>query len=545
MTGTNLIVFRDNAREVPAADLLHQVANASGRLTHSSDADAVIDALLLAGQFECALSDCDCPSSSMAEAVTNWLAARMIGCHRGELQIRRWLAQLENSSLPARIRISPAEGFAYYALHPADFADAVVPYSRKKCLAIVGIRSIGTVLSAVAMAELHARGIVAGRITVRPGGHPYDRTLTFDVLQTSWVEEQRRNDSHFLIVDEGPGLSGSSFLATAEALVTCGVNPDQITLMGTRDVDPQQLCARDAANRWAQFHWEKVSSRLYRDFAPLIFVGGGNWRKHLLPPLSEWPPCWQEMERLKFLSCDRKQLFKFEGFGESGAKARERARALSEAGFGPTCDKADSGMSAYQIVEGQALNCADCTTEILDFIANYCAFRVSEFKTCGIAGNKLQEMTHFNFAQEFRRDLALPVGSFDSLHPAVIDGRMHPHEWIAPSNGKVQKVDAVAHGDDHFVPGPIDIAWDLAGTVVEWNLDLDAEAFLLSRFRSRSGIDARDRFPYFLLAYAVFRLSYCRMAASATGTQDEQLRLRQACEFYRRRITATCRNLNS
>lgn len=540
MTGTNLIIFRDNGKQVSVTDLLRQLANAISRLSGCRDADAVIDALLLSGQLECGLSDCDCPSSRTAEVITDWLAAWLIGSQQGESEIRCWLSQLENSPMPARIRISPAEGFAYYALHPADFADAAISHSRKKRVAVLGIRSIGTVLSAVVTAALNAVGIIGGRIIVRPQGHPYNRTLTLDDLQKSWVEEQRSNGSHFLVVDEGPGLSGSSFLATAEALARCGVNQNQITLMGTRDVDPQQLCAHNGANRWAQFHWKKVSSRLCRDFADLTFVGGGNWRSTLLAPGSEWPPCWPEMERLKFLSTDRRRLFKFEGFGESGAQVRERVRALSEAGFGLSCEKAGSGMSAYHTVDGQALNRVHCTTEILERIANYCAFRVSEFKTGRIDGNQLEEMTRFNFAQEFERDLMLPVGSLESLHAAIVDGRMQPCEWIASDDGKMQKVDAATHGDDHFMPGPTDIAWDLAGTVVEWNLGSDAQAFLLTRFQSLSGIDARDRFHHFLLAYAVFRLSYCRIAASATESPDEQLRLRQACDFYRGRIAATC-----
>lgn len=539
MPATNLIVFRDNGKEVPAANLLLEFGNAIDRIAHRSDSDAVIDALLLAGQLECALSDCGWPTSQTAEAITNWLAARMIGSQPAEHRIRRWRAQLENSPLPQRVRISPPEGFTYYALHPADFAEAVTCYSRKERVAVVGIRSIGTVLSAVAIAALKHLGTLAERITVRPTGHPYNRTLTFNDAQRSWVQQQRQNASHFLVVDEGPGLSGSSFLATAEALVRCGVNQNQLTLMGTRDLDPQQLCAQNAANRWAQFHWQKVPSRLCREFADFTFLGGGSWRSRLFPSRLQFPPCWPEMERLKFLSADRTRLFKFEGFGQSGAEARQRAAALSRAGFGPHRENIGSGMSAYQVVDGCPFNPVVCTQAILEHVANYCAFRVSEFKTHSADGNKLEEMTKFNFAQEFGRDPIVPPGSLESQHAVIVDGRMQPHEWIASKDGKLQKADAATHGDDHFMPGPTDIAWDLAGTVVEWNLDADAEAFLLNRFQSLTGIDTRRRFHDFLLAYALFRLSYCRMAASGTAIADEQLRLGRACEFYRRRITAT------
>ena len=46
------------------------------------------------------------------------------------------------------------------------------------------------------------------------------------------------------------------------------------------------------------------------------------------------------------------------------------------------------------------------------------------------------------------------------------------------------KVDAAAHGDDHGFPGPVDVAWDLAGAVVEW--ELGGAARYLDPFR-RSG----------------------------------------------------------
>ena len=541
MAGANLIVFRDYRKEVPAADLLRKLGNAIDRLPHSTDSDAGIDALLLAGQLECALEDCNWPCSQTAEAITNGLAARLLGTCAGECQMRRSLEQLASSLTPTSVRISPAEGFAYYALHPADFADAAMQYGRGKRVAVIGIRSIGTVLSAVAMAALNSRGIVADRITVRPQGHPYNRTLALNHRQAAWVQAQTQPDSHFLIVDEGPGLSGSSFLAAAEALVVCGVDPNRITLMGTRDVDPGQLCTPHAANRWSQFHWQKVASRLFRDFAHFIFVGGGIWRSRLFSSGLEWPPCWPEMERLKFLSCDRAQLFKFEGFGESGSQARERARSLSQAGFGPCCENAGSGMLAYEFVRGHPLNRNDGTPAMLERVADYCAFRAAEFKTT-TAGSKLEAMMRFNFTQEFGRDLVLPDGSLESPHAAMIDGRMHPHEWIASSDGRVLKVDAATHGNDHFMPGPTDIAWDLAGTVVEWNLDAAAQEFLLSRFESQSGMKARDRFQYFLLAYAIFRMSYCRMAASGTQSPDERLRLREACEFYRGKIVTTCRD---
>src|SRR2546422_7936144 len=60
---------------------------------------------------------------------------------------------------PNQLTTSPSEGFAYYALNPLDIAkpaqENVAPY---RPAAVIGIRSIGTTLSAVATAALISNG---------------------------------------------------------------------------------------------------------------------------------------------------------------------------------------------------------------------------------------------------------------------------------------------------------------------------------------------------------------------------------------------------
>src|SRR5207237_5292952 len=107
------------------------------------------------------------------------------------------------------------------------------------------------------------------------------------------------------------------------------------------------------------------------------------------------------------------------------------------------------------------------------------------------------------------------------------------HEWLLQADGRILKTDAISHGDDHFFPGPTDIAWDLAGAIAEWQMDSQAADFLLARFAQLSGDDPRPRFPAFLLAYTVFRMGYCKMALSAEAGSPEEIRLRQAYQHYR------------
>ena len=98
----------------------------------------------------------------------------------------------------------------------------------------------------------------------------------------------------------------------------------------------------------------------------------------------------------------------------------------------------------------------------------------------------------------------------------IADARMSPHECIACADGRLVKVDGARHGDDYFFPGPVDIAWDLAGAIVEWEMDRGAEEYLLRQFREKSGIKPENISAY-LLAYSIFRASYCEWLGWGPG----------------------------
>ncbi|HKR83492.1 MAG TPA: hypothetical protein VJS37_04920, partial [Terriglobales bacterium] len=97
----------------------------------------------------------------------------------------------------------------------------------------------------------------------------------------------------------------------------------------------------------------------------------------------------------------------------------------------------------------------------------------------------------------------------------------------------VIKVDGLDHGDNHFFPGPCDIAWDLAGASVEWNLSGAATEYMLNRFRVASGLDVSSKFDLYRLAYLVFRLGFCKMGISTVTGSPEETRLRKAYANYR------------
>jgi len=234
------------------------------------------------------------------------------------------------------------------------------------------------------------------------------------------------------------------------------------------------------------------------------------------------------MERRKFLEAGR-YLHKFEGLGPAGCEALGRARTLAKAGFGPDCEPAGNGYVRYSLLSGRCGRLRDISEGFLNHMARYCAFRAFEFRTQN-TGPDLNHMLQCNFAEEFGK------APLDAVEPAksatMVDGRMLPHEWLLTPDGW-RKTDGVSHGDDHFYPGPTDIAWDLAGAIVEWRLGPQSTDYLLRRYKSVSGDDASDRLPGYTTAYVAFRMGYCKMAMESVADPEEQNRLRRDFSYYR------------
>lgn len=523
---SDLWIFREGRREVSGPAMVRDIAR---RL---ASANSLLDSLIQAGELESALADLNAPGAPAAARLTEALAVRLCTGDADEgVDPNQLAGKIE---APETISISPPEGFTYYALHPLDFARAVerIPDHPSKC-AVIGVRSIGTTLSAVTTAALNARGRAATRITVRPSGHPYARSAEFSPEQERWIAEQLLQSAQFLVVDEGPGRSGSTFLSVVEALGKLGITRDRITIVGSREFDPQGLCAEDAAQRWQELHYVCATPSVSSRFLNFPYIGGGDWRTYFCGAEQEWPESWTQMERLKFLSPDRRQFLKFEGMGPRGREVRERAILLASEGFSPAVCDAGDGFLSYTAAEGRHLRKQDVSPSLLEQIARYCSFRASEFTCTAIHNSELGHMLEFNVQQEFGRDLKLESGQLTTATPLLADGRMQPYEWIESREGKLLKSDAISHGDNHFFPGPCDIAWDLAGTAVEWDLDAEATEFLRGKFRQFSGVPISQQFEDYMLAYCVFRLGFCKMAISTVAGSREECRLESAYRSYR------------
>src|SRR5262249_5821936 len=141
-------------------------------------------------------------------------------------------------------------------------------------VAVIGIRSVGSTLSAVVAAALWARGSTATRITVRPQGEPYARTIIFLREQVSWIQNALAADRDFVVVDEGPGFSGSTFLSVARALEAAGVPQSRITLLCSRPFP-----ARCPRPEWACYRTYCVEYGRRIPATSGQNVGAGVWRE--------------------------------------------------------------------------------------------------------------------------------------------------------------------------------------------------------------------------------------------------------------------------
>lgn len=543
----NLLVFRDTRQHVQGSALKAAFLRHLQFWRERSRPQDVLGALLRAGEIECVVADSEesgaretvlltgGSGATPAEpymSITDRLAEALLAPDAG-LDSTALKRALSLASIPDLVQLARPEGFAYYALHPLAFAEALTKlHGLPTRVAVIGIRTIGVILSAVTAAAARARGLSAERITVRPHGHPYNRVMKFSAQEIAFVRQQAKMGAAFLVVDEGPGLSGSTFLSVAEALVDAGVPPERITLICGHEPKSDSFCARDGAARARKFHWSSVASAPRRPRRAEIFIGGGQWRRHLFIDEARWPPSWTSMERLKYSSIapsGARRFFKFLGFGHYGRRVFARESLVAREGFGPPPRRESSGFASYPWIGGRPMIAEDLSTDSLVRLASYCGFRVQAFAADLRDLDVLHQMAEHNACQ-------LGVEASPRLRlerPVLADGRMQPHEWMLMLDGRILKTDSGCHGDDHFFPGPTDIAWDLAGAIVEWNMKPHHTAVFLEAYRRASGDDATHRITDFITAYTLFRCAHCRMAAGALEGSPEAIRLERAAAGYR------------
>ena len=316
-----MLVYGDTARtEDPRrklvlldASLCALSAMPPGIARHSALVAAMIEAGELAqGIADAAFAERGCDGPSPAADAAMALLARVAEAVQGS-----WTSAFAGSTLhpateikalaaalPDKLISKRAEGFAYYALYPEAYARAAAALPLGLTMQVIGLRSIGTVLGAVVAAALGA----PPSLTLRPFGHPFQR----EVALTETAEAALLADpaTRFAVVDEGPGLSGSSFNAVVDFLEARGVPLERVHLFPGHAGAPGHAAEPHHCQRWpslqrhpADFdatllHAEKPEHRLFHwaesllgaAEGPLEDLSCGAWRPLRARDPASWPP---------------------------------------------------------------------------------------------------------------------------------------------------------------------------------------------------------------------------------------------------------------
>lgn len=585
-----MIVFGDRTRvRSPAAAiaaLQAELARLPERPPGIRRHGALVSALLAAGELAQGLADAafarsgrDGPDAAasaaiavavaLARAVWRSQAAAYAGVAAGDGASA--LARLAELALPDEIVVRAGEGFQHYAVYPETYALAAASaFPSGGPPLVVGIRSIGSTLAAAVAGALPR--IAELPLTLRPVGPPFERRLALagDVAQALAGARGRA----VAVVDEGPGLSGSSFGAVLDALEAAGVPQADVRLFPSHAGDVGPAAAPRTRTRWASvarvhvpFEEAFLDPRrpgLREWVADLIGpldeppedLGSGGWRRHAWSDAADWPPAIATRERRKYLlrAGGRRFLARFVGLGEPGQAAAARAERLGAAGFSPPVVGVRHGFLLTRWADAWRLwpvPSAGARGHLIERLAAYLSFRAERFPGEGGRGADpaaLLEMARLNAAEAGAPGAAARLERFArwlpelsrAARPIAIDGRLHGWEWLRLPGGQLWKTDAADHCDAHDPIGYQDLAWDVAGASIELHLD-EAELAGVRRALASSGHPIEpEPLAFYRAAYLGFQLGLHASAVPLAGEAAEGARLSAAADRYRRWLDGEC-----
>jgi hypothetical protein len=564
-----VIVYRDQRSRADPRRMLSQLRSTAGRPSLPPPShERVRDILIDLGVLECAVADSLFTDADGLDPLVEYLHAASLAAahvfwhswHDHPDDAGRWwhrlgltLEEIHQGQLPREVEVTTPEGYAHYSLYPEMYLEAA-----KRCHSVLGdfpavclgLRSIGSGLSAVVAAALTELGCQVASFTVRPRGHPYARTLHLDQELVTRITSPPH--ATYLIVDEGPGFSGSSFGSAVTMLRGLGVPDERICLFPSWRTDGSHLRSSDARQSWSR-HRQFISSfeEVWLDsgrFAA-VFPGelrdlsAGAWRESAYSGPDQYPAVQPQHERRKYLLASgatgsSPMLLRFAGLGRRAEAKQRRAEGLADAGFTPRPEVNALGFVLRSFVPGRPVAPGETDAQLIDVVASYLAHLCRAYPSePSVSDSSLREMITANVAEGFqdadldRRVLELPVSSWTD-RAVALDGRMLAHEWIRTPSGYL-KVDAVDHHDDHFFPGCQDVAWDMAASVIELKLGLAAEEHLVERYRALSDDHTiAERLPLYSIAYLAFRLGYTRLATGVLGSSADGKRFMNDSRRY-------------
>jgi len=515
-----MLVYGDRSEFAAPAERLdqlrEQLAQIAGMPPGIGRHAKLVCALIGAGQLLQGLADGGASTDELSRFLYA-LAKAAVRSSDSRFNYTGELPAVPSIRMESEVEIRLPEGFAFYAVYPESYIGSARKLRLSGPPRVIGIRSIGTTLGAVVAAVLQA----PVPVTVRPFGDPFSR-------QVELPPELIEMDVHYVVVDEGPGLSGSSFGAVADWLEDRGVPLDRIAFLPSHSGDLGPQASGRHRERWA--HAQRVAAEFDERFLSDrfghidAFSTGESW------------------ERLKYVGMHegRRVLLKFAGLGAIGERKLAMARALHAAGFTAEPLELVHGFLVERWCEdAHALNPRD---KPIEQIAAYIGARARLFPARESEGASLGLLLDM-----CRRNLSLALGDqtasasvawraqLDGLSRRVVrvrtDNKLDRHEWLRLPSGRLLKTDAVDHHCAHDLIGCQDLAWDVAGVIVEFDLShAEAAHFMRATERAAGQHVDRELLAFYRLAYCCFRLG----RASLAGERQEADRYAAAarCELH-------------
>ena len=445
--------------------------------------------------------------------------------------------------MPSAVELKVPEGYSFYAVYPEAYAQAARSLDLRRPARVIGIRSIGTSLAAMTAAAIGA----PRPVTLRPFGPPYERRIALsDELAQHLLNDR---DADFLIVDEGPGQSGSSFGGVADWLEAHGVAEDRIIFLPSHQGSPGPRASERHRQRWSRAR--SVVADLSGQIPALLEAGtnfepppvdisSGLWRQSVFPREENWPavvPAWESRKYLVHAD-GQSRLYKFAGLGEVGPRKLERARKLRAFDLVPQPVGLVHGFLVEEwLEEAEPLPSG---AKPLTEVARYIGMRAKLLPARPDAGASLDtlfEMAVRNIGLAMGEAAVGPLDEWSERIPALerrvfryeTDSRLDRHEWLTMPDGRLLKSDAVDHCEAHDLIGCQDVAWDVAGASVEFDLDPSETAYVAAEVGRYAGhVVDPELLEFLTLAYLAFRIGQTVLGAELAST----------CAADRRRLTA-------
>lgn len=521
----------------------------------------IVSALVEAGQLLQGLADWafDREQVDRRSEATDGLAAALQAIagalcsswHSGFRELLQLPRVQAHPDWPCAVQLRSPEGFAYYALYPEAYIEAARRLKLVASPRVIAIRSIGTSLGAVVAAAVGA----AVPVTVRPFGEAFDRRIK---IGPELERELFSGQFHYVIVDEGPGQSGSSFGAVSDWLANRGVPVERIAVLPSHVGAPGAAATEQRRRWWSSVQhqvgdfgerWPELVALWSSDIIGVLDeapkdVSGGAWRELRYGSGRQWPPVVPAWERRKFLLRAQGEAFvaKFAGLGRAGEDKLAIARTLHRDGLVPEPIGLAHGFLVERWYEhGSPLGPGE---RPLAELARYIGLRARLLPApsgSGASAGKLLEMARRNMSLELKDQWARALEPWASrlseLDRRMVrvrtDNRLDRHEWLRTLRGALIKTDSLDHHQAHDLIGCQDVAWDCAGAITEFELDQVEADRLVAGVAQWSGyrVDA-EMLGFYRIAYLAFRLGQMRLGTGIIADPSEQQRLKLRGDLY-------------